>query len=531
MPPDEAFDIPSARCYLVPLVQNQAMTVNSPRVGCLALGLALLMLGLYLGCPTKQYYWDGVAFAIDIEKTETVWSWPLAHPNHLLFTLASNALHKALLALGLHTRALFTMQAISSFFGAATVGLMFLVLWRHTSHLFLSVTLALGLGFSATWWRFATDANAYVVSVFLLVACYAYLSRVRPPHPVMVASIHAAAMLLHQLSVFFYPVAAYCLIKRSGGVSRAGMLTVATYTSLAAALVLPVYALTHAHAAPNVPFWSWMTYHSPDAMFSFRPLLNAWLTLQGSVRLFVGGRLKALVPDLLGVLGLLAFAASVACLVLVLSSRRRALKEDVRRLAGGNPGQSSPALIWVISYVAFLFFWLPQNTFYRLYYLPPLVLLAASSIMRSGSWLLVRRVLPCLIAAIAAWNWTFSVYPQSRSEANRPLSFAMRQRQRWPSGTAVAFTAFHPDLWTISYFTPQVSWIGIDGPNLTRFKRQYHDVSASGMTLWIEGSMYDALKRTDEGQRFLDVSVDHGGSVVAVEPKHTFRFYRLKPAK
>ncbi|MBX5495242.1 MAG: hypothetical protein IRZ15_07890, partial [Bryobacteraceae bacterium] len=122
--------------------------MNSPRVGCLALGLALLMLGLYLGCPTKQYYWDGVAFAIDIEKTETVWSWPLAHPNHLLFTLASNALHKALLALGLHTRALFTMQAISSFFGAATVGLMFLVLWRHTSHLFLSVTLALGLGFS-----------------------------------------------------------------------------------------------------------------------------------------------------------------------------------------------------------------------------------------------------------------------------------------------------------------------------------------------------------------------------------------------
>ena len=41
----------------------------------------------------------------------------------------------------------------------------------------------------------------------------------------------------------------------------------------------------------------------------------------------------------------------------------------------------------------------------------------------------------------------------------------MKWRKQWPPGTGVVYAQFVPDLWTISYFNPQVSWMGIQPPD------------------------------------------------------------------
>src|SRR6266498_2737153 len=69
-----------------------------------------LMLPLFIYCllPTCNYYWDGVAFAIDIEKHLPAAS--LVQPNHLAYAFWGAWLYRLSAFVGVHTRALFVMQ-------------------------------------------------------------------------------------------------------------------------------------------------------------------------------------------------------------------------------------------------------------------------------------------------------------------------------------------------------------------------------------------------------------------------------------
>jgi len=74
--------------------------------------------------------------------------------------------------------------------------------WARTLH---GVPIALAFGFSATWWKFATDANAYVPSIFLLLCAYILLER--PGTTALAGLAQAGAMLFHELAFLFLLVA------------------------------------------------------------------------------------------------------------------------------------------------------------------------------------------------------------------------------------------------------------------------------------------------------------------------------------
>ena len=126
-----------------------------------------LPLAVYLLLPTRNYYWDGVAFAINVEK-----QLPLRdtlHPNHLIYTAAYVWLYHAALLIGLKTRALFLMQFVNSLLAGASVALVYRALRRRTIRTDGAIAGALAFAFAATWWKFSTDADAYIPSIFLIV--------------------------------------------------------------------------------------------------------------------------------------------------------------------------------------------------------------------------------------------------------------------------------------------------------------------------------------------------------------------------
>ena len=136
-------------------------------------------------------------------------------------------------------------------------------------------------------------------------------------------------------------------------------------------------------------FWNWITLHSPDAAFSFDPLRSAQLTLRGSVRLILGGRLTQMQPDIITGAGVLTLG--IVLVLLALYAVRSLHHGGGTRMAVPGEGRKKwlagnrMAVAWVLSYMAFLWFWLPQNTFYRLFYFPALVvLLATAPIWRPG---------------------------------------------------------------------------------------------------------------------------------------------------
>ncbi len=412
----------------------------------LLLGLPLL---IYLSMPSRNFYWDGVAFAINIEK-----QLPLAvllHPNHLLYTVAGSWLYRALNFAGIHTRALFALQAANSILGAASVGLVYKMLRLRRLSPEASTVGALFFAFSATWWKFATDADAYIPSIFLLLSAYCVIEIYGKA--AIAGLVIAAAMLFHELAIFFLPVAMLRLKRPRDRV-----------ICLVCAIVPAAVAYGLAYKAVAGSFTvrgclAWITSHSPDSGFSFRLLNDFILTVRGTLRLFLGGRITGAVPGLLSALAVAAMGAALVALVVHL----RPLPQG--KLARPPMGP----VLWVGMYVAFLFFWMPQNTFYRLFYLAPEVVVLGSA---AGAMSIDRAAPRLALCLVALWNFVFLAYPQSRIENNPPLRFALQQNSKWPAGTPIVFHQFHPDLWTISYFNQQAAWISLDRVDLAQLRSE-----------------------------------------------------------
>ena len=184
----------------------------------------------------------------------------------------------------------------------------------------------------------------------------------------------------------------------------------------------------------------------------------------------------------------------------------------------------APVVAWIVVYAAFLFIWLPQNTFYRLFYLPPL-LLAMMALAQKHS----QRAPVVLVAAlIGLWNFDFLIYPQSRQEFNPSLSFALSVKDRWEGGTPVVFARFHPDLWTISYFTQQASWIGLKAPDVAEVNHYLAYARTQEGTLWLEETAYQMLEQDPLGKRWLENHERREELLRFSDAKHDFQFHCIR---
>jgi hypothetical protein len=399
--------------------------------------MAILFALVYLAFPTRAYYWDGISFAINIENAQD-WR-ALFDVHHLLYNYAGSAEYRLF---GGRVRALYLLQWTNCIAGGMLIWLAYRLMRRLEAPPANSAACAAILGAAATFWKFSTDADSYILANLLLVAAYLALGR----STWRGALLHLGAMTMHQLSALFYPVGLVLVWRRS---REHFLRSAAAYTLISAGGTLALYGLAYRLAPRTAPtFAGWLTYHA-NIPFFFNVANDARWLLVGTARLFGGGKLSA-AAYVTGPVALGLVAAAVAGL-----TRHRG------RLLSVLP--EWPLLVWVGVYAGFLVFWEPYNTFYRLFYLVPLVALGALATRGMSA-----RPLACAAAALLVWNFAQYIYPNSRVAHNALLAFALEQQKRWPPGTGVIYGEFVPDLWTISYFNPQVSWIAMEQPNPAR---------------------------------------------------------------
>lgn len=472
-------------------------------------------LAVYLLFPTHNYYWDGVAFALHIEHPDWFGE-SMVTPNHLVYVPFGRAVYVGLNRLGVAAPALATLQGINSLAGAASVALLCRVLLGLTQSGSLSLFLSLLFAFSATWWKFATDANAYVISVLFLLIAFALATRAGQPASARAALAHTAAMLFHQLAVFFFPVALLGLFTARG---KSQWRAAAIYSLLAAALTLGAYSAGYMvkHGEWDLAgFLGWITYHTPDSSFSFDFGRNLLATLRGHLRLFLGGKVSLFRDFTSTAAAALAVAASLAFIALWPRISSAASE------AGGERKRTAiMAVAWAGVYVVFLFFWLPQNTFYRLFYLPALVVLAALI----PEWRPGRRS-AALLAAGILWNFLFFVHPHSRVESNLPLQFALSMRKDWPKGSIIYLGSFHADAWLMWYLHPQTIWKVVGAGDLRGLENELRAVYAQGGKAWADTSLVTTLAAEPAGRNWLAAHTLTG----AERAQGRIQFVQLFPA-
>jgi hypothetical protein len=478
--------------------------------------LAGAILAVYALLPTKNYYWDGVSFAQNIEqagglKSPLFWT-SLIHPNHLVYNGIGYLVWIALHSLGFQIRALPILQAMNMAAAAACCWLMQRLLLRTTRSAYLSTTLTLLLAFSAVFWKYATDSDAYILSALFLLATFSVLTSTSEARPLPAGLLHAAAMLVHQLAFLFFPAAAL------GIFLKGGWKALWRYCLLAGGITLPAYYagfwLQQRDTNPAA-FVRWLTSHSPDAIFRFNVPRNLAITVSSYSRLFFGGTGHALQffgPFMLATFILLVLALAALTVAVV------RYWDDFRLL--NRPGWAGDSLllavVWLAAYVVFLFFWLPQNTFYKLFCLPAIVFIA-------GQWLAQyrgprRHRLALFVVTMALANLALYIFPYSRPEYNQALRFAARMRPLWSDRTVVYYNNFIVDDWFIRYFNPQTTWKPMDAA--TFVERAGRD-RQSGEEVWVDPTAAEVLGAS--GSAAFDATQQDN------YPVHPIRFYRWNP--
>jgi hypothetical protein len=120
------------------------------------------------------------------------------------------------------------------------------------------------------------------------------------------------------------------------------------------------------------------------------------------------------------------------------------------------------------------------------------------------------------------------IYPQSRTAFNAPFRFALEQHDTWVPGTPIVFHVFHPDLWTISYFNPQTSWIGIDRADIDALDRSLEYARRQKSPLWLEEGAYQMFAADPDGERWLTLHERPGERIEFKDERHHFLFHSLR---
>jgi hypothetical protein len=398
-----------------------------------AAALAAVLL-LYLTLPNKNYAYDALGYATDVQgplRRE------LLHPHHLIFHVLAWAWHHMLQAF-VTIEAIRSVQALNSLLAVAGLGILFKVLYAIQRNVPVALALTLVVASSFSYWYFAIECETYVAPMIAVIATtYVVLC-----HKVSIRSGVAAAVLT-AIAVLFYqqhvllvlPVAAYLYC--AGGLRNRVMLPCA-YVALAGLLTLVPYLVAAqllGRLSSPASFVRWVTLyaHTIDS-YGIKGWSNVPNSALGFSRVFfafANAREAFLASNVqleTILLGMLTLAWLVVGLWLVWRERgaiRERLSANQHRCALVFCG------VWLLTYSAFAMIVEPKNHEYWFPVLVPLVIVAAVLFPPNRR----AAVAIALMAALGGVvNLVDFVYPSSSLERNTRYTLATKLRDHGVRG-------------------------------------------------------------------------------------------------
>jgi hypothetical protein len=480
----------------VPVSIERARTVDGllPVKASVVAGLAAL--ALYLFTPTANYYWDGLAFALRVERVANHAhnANPLFHQNHLIYNAIVYLLYVVSSTLGFSVRALTVMQIASALSCALGIGFFFLIAQRISGNLYVAIVGAAALAVSSCWWKAATDADAYSLSVALVLICASTLLSEAPRWYLAGAAL-AGAMLIHELASLFYPVAMVSVLFSNRIETRlrfaikltllAWGLTIASYYACAAfvfGITRPLDVIKWAGSNPyGVPFSN--------------PLQTVATFPKDQIDVIFGHSFKAFqlyggaVESSFAIIGVVAL-----CVSGLMIARRSSFKEFMKSIWGVAPGyrdhwrRTLPVLVtWIALYALFLLVWEPYVLLYRVYYAPAVVLIVVlvlsnfhhrTSSAQSGAAAFA-------VGALFSLNLALFIAPYMRSNSNSLVAAAKNANNKWNEHTVIYFNGSSPIDNAFRYFNQTAEWRGASPARIMTLDDEIQRVYDQGGTVWL----------------------------------------------
>ncbi len=496
---------------------------------------------IYLATPTADYFWDGITFALQIEKVANgaASNSLLFHQNHLLYNAIGYLIYCGSHSIGIHARALALLQVTNSLLGAAAIALFFQIAERTLRDRRIAAVASIMLAFSASWWKLATDANAYVPALVLMLLCMRNL--VGPKPRWLVAGLMlAAAMLIHELASLF-TLAAIVAAVSTGKIPRktrfavlmsgtAWSVTVAAYYACAAmfdGIVQPLAVVRWAVSNPS------------RFSLSLNPIPGILTTPAAIIESIVGHRF-ALFRSQAGFFEAGIALAAIACLVAAAATAARRVRfarlvEAIRKLNWprlSDTPASRIAMAWLAPFLVFRCFFEPQDPYHRLFFLPAIALALGLFAARYG---LIRSnrgpsrgihppsPVSLAVASLALFNMVFFILPNMKSSSNKLVESARLAPAVWNERTLIYFAGRNEADTTFEYFNDRTSWRRLSPTRLTTLNEDVASICGQGGAIWLNSgaaSMVDPVWLNEHAS----------GEEIRVEAAYAAaRYVRLKP--
>ena len=479
------------------------------RSGLIVFGTALVSAALYIATPTRDYFWDGITFALQIDKAAATGRPELLfHQNHLIYNLFGYALRWFGEFAGLHVRTLSLLQVANSLIASVGIATFYTMVKRTARDRYAATVAAAFLGLGATWWKLATDADAYIAAVVLLIVCLNELLRDDPRY-LTAGLAFGAAMLTHELSsLFSIALVTTAFFGRSDRRKKLLLTVGFSWT-----LTVTVYALCgfilYRISDPGA-LLRWVTSNPSRLPVQSNPFPGIPKSARANIDLIVGHSISSFLdhpgPTGWSLAGLAVLACAVVAVGAVTRLRRfRQTKVGLSRLHDSTHPVTLGATIlsWILPYNIFLLFFEPQDAYLRLFYAPAIALalgLLVARYRRLPAEVSPRRVLAgssaAAVAALALFNLAFFIEPHLRGESNPLVVAAFAAREQWDGRTVIYYAARNEADTTFEYFNEQTEWRKISNGSLIALDREIGEVLKQGGSVWLNSGA--ASLRGDE---------------------------------
>lgn len=437
---------------------------NTTLAGVISLAL------LYLATLTSDYYWDGITFALQVEKVAKMERGAslLFHQNHLFYNAVGYAVYDLIRALSFPTRALYVLQIMNALFAAFAIGVFFRLSESLSRSRYAAVISSAALAFAAVWWKLATDANAYVISILLLLTCAGILLRATPRW-LPAALALAGAMLVHQLASLFY-LSALVAIFTNPSIERKWKFA-AKFSAMAWGTTIAAYYLcaSFVHDIKDpLAVVKWAVSNPSGVSPSANPLHGLALLPRGNLDMVIGHSFALYRSQGGWVEKLFAMAALISAILCAVTFIRKVKFAELLRGWSTVEPQAratwkayAPMLVtWIGAYIVFLSFWEPWQVLYRAFYLPPLSLALGLLI---SSYHNTTRTSPTGVAALAVatlafFNLAFFIVPHMRTTANPLVAVARSMNHIWNEKTVIYYADRNEADTAFEYFNNQTDW-------------------------------------------------------------------------
>ena len=520
------------------------MFVGTPfsRQGFATCALALFLLLVYTALPTRNHYWDGIGFALNIEGVEQdesghyfsgeVLGPVYYNPNHLMYNAIGRGLYLPLKSIAPGIRALDVLVLWSNLSSVAASCILFHLLLRVTARYMVSIWLTLLFAFSATWWKFSTDANAYVPGTAALMICALLVAQRKRPSVLLIGLFHALAMLIHQIAICFYPAMLVAIWAHRAWPNRIARARAAlVYTAVSAGSVAGVYLavwfLALQRPADPRMFLEWITSNGSDVLSRKPFFAHATDMLLANLRTLFGGRVSLAVAHI-DVRLLIPVAVTVAlCAVSIV---RALWQREWRRPLWTLPDGVHFPLVWLAGFLAFLSVWLTEYPYYRLFCLPAFVLLMGSLLRRTN--LRGRQLshpLPSFVVLMASLNLVMYIGPYAQVEASPPLHLALQARAIWTSDVVVYYERFTCDNWWMKYFNMGTKWRKADLGRPRLLAEEVLGIIESGRRVFFDTGVLTHLEANSEDHTSSGLTLSRGLKLGISDRKHHIQFVEISP--